>query len=151
MTEPAGQVRVAAAIVTLGSVCAIAGSFLPWIQATDPEVGITLSKVGVDGHYAMLADLLALVATGIAGIVLLRGQAPTPVPVALTAFALAQLGLVLFVGSNLSRGVAQLEAAGASAGLGIGLYLAALGAAIAVAGATLMWIQGRRLGPQQIP
>lgn len=151
MSDFAGQARLAAVIVLLGSVGAIAGSFLPWISATDPSVGITLTKAGIDGHYAMLVDLLAMISAGIAGIVVLRGQAPTLVAVILTALALAELGLAIFVGSNLARGVAQLEAAGATAGLGMGLYLTGLGAVIATAGATLMWIQGRRLGPQQIP
>ena len=146
-----GATRLAGAITAAGSACAIAGSFLPWIAATDPSVGVTLTKVGIDGHYAMLVDLLAVISVGIAGIVLLRGQAPTPVAVILTALALAELGIVIFVGSNLSRGVAQLEAAGATAGLGIGLYVAALGAAIAAAGGAFMWIRSRRLEPSPIP
>ena len=151
MSDFARQARLAAVIVLLGSVGAIAGSFLPWISATDPSVGVTLTKVGIDGHYAMLVDLLAVISAGIAGIVLLRGQAPTPVAVILTALALAELGIVIFVGSNLSRGVAQLEAAGATAGLGSGLYVAALGAAIAAAGGAFMWIRSRRLEPSPIP
>ena len=144
MRKPAGRARLAALVVALGSVCAIAGSFLPWIQATDPAVGITLSKAGIDGHYAMLVDLLAVISAGVAGVVLLRGQAPTAVAVTLSALALAELVIVIFVGSNLARGVAQLEDAGATAGLGIGLYLAGLGALIAVAGGALMWTQSRR-------
>lgn len=151
MSDSASQARLAAVIVLLGSVGAIAGSFLPWISATDPSVGITLTKAGIDGHYAMLVDLLAVISAGIAGIVLLRGQAQTPVAVILTVLALAELGIVIFVGSNLSRGVAQLEAAGATAGLGIGLYVAALGAAIAAAGGAFMWIRSRRLEPSPIP
>jgi len=151
MRKPAGRARLAAVVVALGSVCAIAASFLPWIQATDPAAGITLSKVGIDGHYAMLVDLLAVISAGIAGIVLLRGQAPTVVAVTLSALALAELVIVIFVGSNLARGVAQLEDAGATAGLGIGLYLAGLGALIAVAGGAFMWIQSRRLQPPPLP
>lgn len=151
MRKPAGRARLAAVVVASGSVCAIAGSFLPWIQATDPAAGITLSKVGIDGHYAMLVDLLAVISAGIAGIVLLRGQARTVVAVTLSALALAELVIVIFVGSNLARGVAQLEDAGATAGLGVGLYLAGLGALIAGAGGAFMWIQSRRLQPPPLP
>ena len=138
-------------VVALGSVGAIAGSFLPWIQATDPAAGITLSKAGIDGHYAMLVDLLAVISAGIAGVVLLRGQAPTAVAVTLSALALAELVIVIFVAWNLARGVAQLQEAGATAGLGIGLYLAGLGAVVAVAGGAFMWTQSRRFQAQLHP
>jgi hypothetical protein len=128
------SVRLAGIATLAGSGCAILGSFLPWITAADPSTGTTLTKAGVDGHYAMLVDLLAVIGAGIAGLLLLRGQAPTAPAVMLTTLALAQLGLVIFVGTNLSRGVAQLEAAGATAGLGSGLYLTAFGAFLALAG-----------------
>jgi hypothetical protein len=144
MRRPFDQARLAAVILTVGCAGAIAGSFLPWIQATDPEAGITLSKAGIDGHYALLVDLMAVISGGIAGTVLLRGSGPPPAAIVLTVLAVAELGLVIFVGSNLGRGVAQLEAAGATAGLGIGLYLTGLGAVIATAGGALMWMQSRR-------
>ena len=130
MRRPFVQARLAAVVLMIGSAGAIAGSFLPWIQATDPEAGITLSKTGIEGHYAMLIDLMAVISAGIAGIILLRGSVPPQAAIALTSLALVELGLVIFVGSNLGRGVAQLEAAGATAGLGMGLYLTGLGAVI---------------------
>src|SRR5258706_15560784 len=91
----------------------------------------------------MLVDNMAAVTAGMAGIVLMRGSGPPQAAIALT-LALAGLGLVVCVGSNLARGVAQLEAAGATAGLGMGLYLTGLGAVIATGGGALMWIQSRR-------
>jgi hypothetical protein len=130
-------VRVAAAVTLFGSGCAITGSFLPWIEATDPTSGTTLTKAGIEGHYAMLVDLLALIAAAIGGFVILRGTAGTAVGVTLTLLATAQLGLVIFVASNLLRGVVQLQAAGAVAGLGAGIYLTGLGAVITFAGGIL--------------
>ena len=126
----------------VGSGCAIAGSFLPWIVATDPATGITLTKAGIDGHYAMVVDLMALIGAAIGGFVVSRQQAPLAVALAIIALALAQLGLVIFVGSNLSRGVVQLQAAGAVASLGFGLYLTAMGAIIELIGGILAWTKG---------
>ena len=127
-------------IVTLvGCCCAIAGSFLPWIEATDPASGTTFTKAGIDGHYAMLVDLLALIAAVIGGFVILRRTGGAVLSLTLTILAVAQLGLVIFVASNLSLGVVHLQAAGATAGLGLGIYLTGLGAVIALAGGILVW------------
>jgi hypothetical protein len=130
--------RLAGGITVVGAGCAITGSFLPWIEATDPASGTTLTKAGIDGHYAMLVDLLALIAAVIGAFVILRRTAGAAVGLAPTSLAIAQLGLVIFVASNLLRGVVQLEAAGADAGLGTGIYLSGLGAVIAFAGGILM-------------
>jgi hypothetical protein len=56
--------------------------------------------------------------------------------------AFAQLGLLVFVGSNLSRGVVQLKEVGAVASLGDGLYVTALGAFISMIGGILTWTRG---------
>lgn len=126
----------------MGSGCAIAGSILPWIEATDPASGITLTKAGIDGHYAMVVDLMAFIVAAIGGFVLPRRPASIAFVVAIVVLALAQLGLVIFVGSNLARGVVQLQAAGAVASLGFGLYLTALGAIIELIGGILAWTKG---------
>src|SRR6266850_7723396 len=97
MRRPFVQARLAAVVLMIGSAGAIAGSFLPWIHATDPEAGITLSKAGIEGHYAMLIDLMAVISAGIAGIILLRGSVPPQAAIALTSLALVELGLVIFV------------------------------------------------------
>lgn len=131
--------RLAGIVTLVGSGCAIGGSFLPWIEATDPSTGITLTKAGIDGHYAMVVDLMALIAAAIAGFVLFRRAASTAAAFGIVLLAIAQLGLVVFVGSNLSRGVVQLKEAGAVASLGYGLYLTALGALIALIGGILAW------------
>ncbi len=136
--------RLAGIVTVVGSGCAIVGSFLPWIQATDPSSGTTLTKAGIEGHYAMLVDLLAVIAAGIGGFVLVRRLASATVGLTITVLALAQLGLVIFVGSNLSYGVVQLQAAGALAGIGPGLYLTGLGAVVALVGGLLGW-KGRPL------
>jgi hypothetical protein len=141
------SVHLAGITTMAGSGCAILGSFLPWITAADPSTGITLTKAGVDGHYAMLVDLLAATGAAIAGILVLRRQAPTALAAILTALAVAQLALVIFVGSNLSRGVAQLEAAGATASIGAGLYVTAFGAFIALAGGAFLLRARRPPGP----
>jgi hypothetical protein len=129
--------RTGGIVIVIGSCCAIAGSFLPWIEATDPASGTTLSRTGVDGHYAMLVDLLAVIAAALGAMVLVRRRGSIPLALLLTAMALAQLGIVIFVGSNLSRGVVELEAAGAVAGIGLGLYLTGFGAVVTVAGGVL--------------
>ena len=134
--------RFAGILTVVGSGCAIAGSFLPWIAATDPATGITLTKAGIDGHYAMAVDLMALITAAIGGFVLSRQQAPAAVALAIIALALAQLGLVIFVGSNLSRGVVQLQAVGAIASLGLGMYLTAMGTVAELVGGTLAWTKG---------
>lgn len=134
--------RVAGIVTVVGSSCAIVGTFLPWIEATDPSSGITLTKAGIEGHYAMLVDLLAVIAAGFGGFVLFRRPASAAVVLTLTMLALAQLGLVIFVGSNLSRGVVQLQAVGALASIGLGLYLTGLGTVVAVVGAILAWKKG---------
>lgn len=131
--------RLAGIVTLVGSGCAIGGSFLPWIEATDPSTGITLTKAGIDGHYAMVVDLMALIAAAIAGFVLFRRAASIAAAFGIVLLAIAQLGLVVFVGSNLSRGVVQLKEAGAVASLGYGLYLTALGALIALIGGILAW------------
>ena len=130
-------VRLAGIATVAGSACAIVGSLLPWIDATDPASGETFTKAGIEGHYAMLVDLLAAITGGIGGLALVRRRASARFWVAVITLALAQVGLVIFVGSNLSRGVEQLQAAGAVAGIGVGLYLTGLGAAVATAGGIL--------------
>jgi hypothetical protein len=117
---------------------------LPWIVATDPATGITLTKAGIDGHYAMVVDLLALISGAVAGFVLLRQHASAAVALAIVVLALAQLGLVIFVGSNLTRGVVQLQAVGAVASLGFGVYLTALGAVTELIGGTVALTKGLR-------
>lgn len=134
--------RLAGIVTVVGSGCAIAGSILPWIEATDPASGITLTRAGIDGHYAMVVDLMAFIVAAIGGFVLPRRPASIAFVVAIVVLALAQLGLVIFVGSNLARGVVQLQAAGAVASLGFGLYLAALGAIIELIGGILAWTKG---------
>lgn len=129
--------RLAGIVTVAGSTCAIVGTFLPWIQATDPSSGDTISKAGIEGHYAMLVDLLAVITAGIGGFVVFRRRASAAVGLTITMLALAQLGLVIFVGSNLARGVVQLQAAGALASIGLGLYLTGLGAVGAVVGGIL--------------
>jgi len=131
--------RLAGIVTLVGCCCAIAGSFLPWIEATDPASGTTFTKAGIDGHYAMLVDLLALIAAAIGGFVILRRTRGAVLSLTLTLLAMAQLGLVIFVATNLSLGVVQLQAAGATAGLGLGIYLTGLGAVIALAGSFLVW------------
>jgi hypothetical protein len=132
----------------MGSGCAIVGSFLPWIEATDPASGITLTRTGVDGHYAMLVDLLALIAAAFGVLVLVRRRGSTALALLLIAIALSQLGIVIFVGSNLSRGVVQLEAAGAVASIGLGLYVTGFGTVVTAAGGVLasMNLQLRQSG-----
>jgi hypothetical protein len=131
--------RLAGIVTLVGCSCAIAGSFLPWIEATDPASGTTFTRAGIEGHYAMLVDLLALIAAVIGGFVILRRIGGAGLSLTLTMLAMAQLGLVIFVASNLSLGVVQLQAAGATAGLGLGIYLTGLGAVIALAGGILVW------------
>ena len=134
--------QLAGIVAVVGSGCAIVGTFLPWIQATDPSSGDTITKAGIEGHYAMLVDLLAVIAGGIGGLVVFRRRASAAVGLTITVLALAQLGFVIFVGSNLARGVIQLQAAGALAGIGLGLYLTGLGAVVAGAGG--VWAMTRR-------
>jgi hypothetical protein len=141
--------RLTGMVTMVGSGCAIVGSFLPWIEATDPSSGITLTKAGIEGHYAMLVDLLALIAGGIGGLVLFRRPVSTAFALTLTFLALAQLGLVVFVGSNLSKGVVQLQAVGAVASLGPGIYLSGLGTVVALVGGILAWRQ--RPFPTTVP
>ena len=129
--------RLAGIVTVAGSACAIVGTFLPWIQATDPSSGDTITKAGIEGHYAMLVDLLAVIAGGVGGFVALRRRASAAVALTITMLALTQLGLVVFVGSNLARGVVQLQAAGALASIGLGLYLTGFGAVVAVVGGVL--------------
>jgi hypothetical protein len=129
--------RLAGIVTVLGCGCAIVGTFLPWIQATDPSSGDTITKAGIEGHYAMLVDLLAVIAGGIGGFVGFRRRASAAVGLTITMLALTQLGLVIFVGSNLARGVVQLQAAGALASIGLGLYLTGLGAVVAAVGGVL--------------
>jgi hypothetical protein len=135
--------RLAGILTIVGSGCAVVGSFLPWIEATDPSSGITLTKAGIEGHYAMLVDLLAVVAAGIGGFVLFRRPASAAVVLTLTVLALAQLGIVIFVGSNLSHGVVQLQAVGAVASIGPGLYLTGFGTVVAAVGGILAWKERR--------
>ena len=139
--------RLGGTLIVMGSFCAIAGSFLPWIEATDPATATTLTKVGVDGHYAMLVDALAVIAATFGAFVLVRRGGSTALALLLTAMALAQLGLVIFVGTNLSRGVAQLEAEGAVAAIGVGLYLTGFGAVVEAAGGVLASVKPRSLQP----
>jgi hypothetical protein len=134
--------RLAGIVTVVGSGCAIVGSFLPWIEATDPSTGITLTKAGIEGHYAMVVDLMALIAAAIGGFVLFRRSASAAAAFAIVVLAFAQLGLLVFVGSNLSRGVVQLKEVGAVASLGDGLYVTALGAFISMIGGILTWTRG---------
>ena len=97
----------------------------------------------------MLVDLLAVIAAGIGGFVLFRRPASAAVALTLTVLALAQLGLVVFVESNLSHGVVELQAAGALASIGPGLYLTGLGTVVAGLGGVLAW--KRRLLRTTIP
>jgi hypothetical protein len=131
--------RLAGIVTVVGSGSAIAGSFLPWIEATDPSTGITLTKAGIEGHYAMVVDLMALIAAAITGLVSFRRAPTVAAAVAIVVLAIGQLGLVVFVGSNLSRGVVQLKEAGAVASLGYGFYLTALGALTTLIGGILAW------------
>lgn len=130
-------------LTLVGSGCALVGGFLPWIEATEPSSGIALTKVGIEGHYAMLVDLMAVIAAGIGGFILFRRPVPAAIVVAVTVLALAQLGIVIFVGSNLSRGIVQLQAAGAVANIGPGLYLTGFGAVVAAVGGILAWTARR--------
>lgn len=132
-----GGARTAVAVALLGGGAAVIGTFLPWIQATDPTEGTTLTKAGIEGHYAMLVVALAVLAAGACVLLLWRRSAAFAV--ALIVLGVAQLGLEIFVGTNLERGVAQLEAAGAEASLGAGLYLSGLGSAGVVAAGILAW------------
>jgi hypothetical protein len=129
--------RTTVAVALLGSFVAIIGTFLPWIQATDPTEGTTLTKAGIEGHYAMLVVALAVVAAGASVLMFWRRSAA--VAIALVVLGGAQVGLEIFVGANLARGVVQLEAAGADASLGVGLYLSGLGSAGIVAAGLLAW------------
>jgi hypothetical protein len=129
--------RTAIAVALLGSFVAIIGTFLPWIQATDPTEGITLTKAGIEGHYAMLVVALAVLAAGVSLLLLWRRSGP--IAVALMLLGGAQVALEVFVGTNLARGVLQLEAAGAEASLGWGLYLSGLGSAGVVGAGILTW------------
>ena len=141
--------RLPGIVTVVASGGAILGTFLPWIEATDPSSGVTLTKAGIDGHYAMLVDLLAAIAAGIGGFVLFRRKASAAVALTLIMLALAQLGLVIFVGSNLARGVVQLQAVGAVANLGLGLYLTGLGSEVAVVGGILA-LTKRPFGPRHV-
>ena len=88
MTAPS---RLGGVTIVIGSLCAIAGSLLPWIEATDPASGLTLTKAGVDGHYAMLVDLLAVIAAIFAAFVLIRQRGSTTLALLLQQWRLLSL------------------------------------------------------------
>ena len=144
-----GSSRTTVAVALLGSFVAIIGTFLPWIQATDPTEGTTLTKAGIEGHYAMLVVALALVAAGAS--VPLFWRRSSAVAIALAVLGGAQVGLEIFVGANLARGVVQLEAAGADASLGVGLYLSGLGSAGIVAAGFLEWATRSQESSSHLP
>jgi hypothetical protein len=121
----------------MGSLGAITGTFLPWIQANDPADGVTLTKAGIEGHYAMLVVALAVL-TGATSCLLLRRRT-TVIALTLISLGAAQVALETFVGINLARGVVQLEAAGAAGWLGTGLYVSGLGSAGVVVAGILAW------------
>jgi len=121
----------------VGSLGAMTGTFLPWIQATDPADGVTLTKAGIEGHYAMLVVALAVLTAGASCLALWRRNHVASLT--LLSLGAAQLALEIFVGINLARGVTQLEAAGAAASLGAGLYLSGLGSAAVVVAGILAW------------
>jgi len=145
---------MAGILTIVGSGCAVAGTFLPWIEATDPASGVTLTKAGIEGHYAMLVDLMAVIAAAIGGFALFRRPVPASgkvaVVISITVLALAQLGIVIFVGSNLSHGVVQLQAAGAIANVGAGLYLTGVGTVVAALGGILRVVANRNRGTNLI-
>ncbi len=141
--------RLALAIGLVGSFAAITGTFLPWIEATDPADGVKLSKAGIEGHYAMLVVALAMLTAG-SSVLLIWRRSPA---IALTLISLgaAQVALEIFVGTNLARGVLQLEAAGADASLGAGLYLSGLGSAGIVVAGFLAWATRSQKPLSQFP
>jgi hypothetical protein len=137
-----GQARIAGLAALAGSCAAVAGTYLPWIQATDPSDGITLTKAGIEGHYGMLVAALAVIsACGSAFLLARRSRA---VAIAIVLLGLLQLGIVIFVARNLSAGVVQLEALDANAGLGPGIYIAGLGSIGAVIAAAVAYLGLKR-------
>jgi hypothetical protein len=85
----------------------------------------------------MLVVALAVLTGGTSCLLIWRRA--TVIALTLISLGAAQLALEIFVGINLARGVAQLEAAGAAAWLGAGLYVSGLGSACVVVAGILAW------------
>lgn len=114
------------AVITLGGcIGAIIGTFLPWVPASGPfENGVSRSGIEIDGKFV---TLLALICFGIAAFTLLRRPASLGIGILIFLFGFAELGLVIWVGSNISHAIG-------GAALGAGVYVSGLGAIAAVAG-----------------
>jgi hypothetical protein len=112
---------------------AVVGTFLPWISATGP-FGISISRTGIEGDGKLVAGL-ALVCAAVAGFAQLGRPATFTVGLVIFGLSVGELGLVIWIGSNLSNAISSLPS-GTSilASLGPGLYMSAIGAVIAGVG-----------------
>jgi len=128
-----------AGVVTLvGCGVAILGTFLPWLTATGP-FGISVSKAGIEGDGKFVVGL-ALVCAALAAFVLLRQPASFGIGLLVFLLGLGQLGLVIWVGSNISNAIASIPSdSPLIASIGPGLYMSGLGAIISGVGGIVAW------------
>jgi hypothetical protein len=143
ISPPTGpRPAVTAGVVTLvGCGIAIVGTFLPWISAIGP-FGISISKAGIDGDGKFVVGV-ALICAADAAFTLLRRPASVAVGLIVFLFGLGQLGLVIWIGSNISNGIASLPSQSLiDASIGVGVYVSGLGAIISAAGGVMAWVAG---------
>lgn len=128
------EARIPAALMILGGILVVGGSVLPW-ETVSSSVGV-VNRGGLETSDAAVSLALGLiVATG--GVFALRRRASGYWRGMLLVVSILILGLFLLDANALQRSTTAFNAQDAGkavAGLGIGLYVIALGAITAVLG-----------------
>jgi hypothetical protein len=132
---PADPVRVAGALILLGSACEIFRLFMPWVEKA--VFSISLAQSGLEVAATLLAALGAVAAV-IAVFVLLRPPPALATAVILVLLASAELGVSVWHALGILSWLGPSHHVWADA-IGTGMYLGVIGALISLAGAFLTW------------
>ncbi|HLX35797.1 MAG TPA: hypothetical protein VKR30_11230 [Candidatus Limnocylindrales bacterium] len=116
--------RLARYVGLVAALALIVGTFLPWIVATDQNLGVTVTRSGVDGGTSGLTVLAFAVVAGIALFVNTRTAAYVATGAAFLALCLAVIGIQPSSDLLTSMGLPSVGSPG------IGIFLSIGGAAI---------------------
>jgi hypothetical protein len=138
--EPAGRDRIPAAVTLAGCLMTLAAAVVPWGE----EAVFGVSLASTQGNARILLGALAAVSVGIAAVVLLRRPGTGVVALVLSGLAAGQIGAATWFGLVILDEVRQADAHLILINaIGTGIYMSAIGAVTALAGAFLAWTRRR--------
>lgn len=146
------RVQLAAGILVVAGLGVVIGSFLPWMVVRTALV--SLSRNGLEGGGDGIATVVAGVLLGFVGVLILAGRRPGRTWLGVVLVSGIALGLAAANMADVSNRAESVESELATAGIGSGLYLIALGALVAVSTVVVLYPSAhvslaKRLPPPQ--